>query len=178
MFAEFNGATFDAGLYRLHTVEEVSAWSSIATAAFPQFSDRIECFASDWLGRVFALDRKRAVAGEPGVMILEPGTGQTLEVPANFLSFHCEELIRHADAALALDAYREWRRHDTLPLERTVCIGYKIPLFLGGDDTVENMERIDMEVYWETCAQLIRQVQNLPEGTSIKEISLSRKTPE
>jgi hypothetical protein len=39
--------------------------------------------------------------------MLEPGTGELLEVPANFVQFIREELIQHDDAALASSFYIE-----------------------------------------------------------------------
>jgi hypothetical protein len=36
-----------------------------------------------------------------------------------------------------------------------MCIGYKKPLFLGGVDWIENLETIDMDVYWTVTAPII-----------------------
>ncbi|WP_434798222.1 T6SS immunity protein Tdi1 domain-containing protein [Terrisporobacter vanillatitrophus] len=33
-------------------------------------------------------------------------------------------------------------------------MGYKVPLFLGGEDDISNLEEIDMEVYWSVTGQL------------------------
>src|SRR5262249_18820298 len=117
LFGICNGASFEGGLYRLHGVEQVPGWTAVASAAFPQFSGKIACFAADWLGRLFALDPGRRIDGQPGVLLLEPGTGQALEIPASFLAFHCDELVEFADAALAREAYLEWRRRDAQPLQ-------------------------------------------------------------
>jgi hypothetical protein len=171
LFTVCNGASFEGGLYRLHAIEQVPGWTAVVGAAFARFSGNVECFACDWLGRLFALDSRRRVHGQPGVLMLEPGTGQALEIPANFLTFHCSELIEFADAALAREAYGEWRRMDARPLKSTECVGYKVPLFLGGGDTVDNMERTDMKVYWEICTQLLNQTRRLPDGTPISKVS-------
>ena len=52
-----------------------------------------------------------------------------------------------------------------------LCVGYRIPLFLGGDDSLENMEVSDMEVYWDMTDQLWEAVKDLPEGTKIGNVS-------
>jgi hypothetical protein len=166
-----NGASFDGGLYRLLAVEHIPSWSALGVAAFAEFSGRIECFAYDWLGRLFAVDSRRLVEGQPGVVMLEPGTGEALEIPANYLTFHCSELIEFAEAALARDAYDAWHKRDPQPLKSTECVGYKAPLFLGGADTVDNMERTDMHVYWDICTQLLKQTRPLPDGTQIHKVS-------
>jgi hypothetical protein len=40
----------------------------------------------------------------------------------------------------------------------TECIGYRVPLFLGGSDTVENLEKVDLDVYWHLHGQLIQKI--------------------
>jgi hypothetical protein len=54
------------------------------------------------------------------------------------------------------------------------CIGYPVPLFLAGEDTISNYEKQDLEIYWDTQLQLINQVKNLPPGTPIKSIRMER----
>ncbi|WP_442854002.1 T6SS immunity protein Tdi1 domain-containing protein [Bacillus sp. FJAT-18017] len=36
-------------------------------------------------------------------------------------------------------------------------MGYRVVLFLGGEDTISNLEKVDMDVYWSLCAQFISQ---------------------
>ena len=54
---------------------------------------------------------------------------------------------------------------------RMECGGYRIPLFLGGADSLENMEVSDMEVYWDMTDQLWEAMKDLPAGTKIGNIS-------
>ena len=88
------------------------------------------------------------------VSILEPGTGEVLEVPASFSEFMGRELLDSRDAALASEFYAAWRAVNGAIPRRTECIGYKVPLFLGGSDTVDNLEVIDLDVYVSICGQL------------------------
>ena len=46
--------------------------------------------------------------------------------------------------------------YSNVEIEFGRCAGYKVPLFLGGDDIVENLEDSDMEVYWEVLTQAKR----------------------
>lgn len=157
---EFAGASFASGLYRFHDAHSgPEALASIAEA-FPEFAERALPFGYDWLGRHFAVDFGRVAAGEPRVLLLEPGTGEVLEIPASFAAFHEQELLESPDAALASDFFKSWAATNvrSLPLRRDQCVGYKIPLFLGGEDTVENLEVTDLEVYWSIFGQLRRQV--------------------
>jgi hypothetical protein len=53
--------------------------ADLISEAFPDFRARAVPFAFDCLERQFAMDRGR-VADEPQVLLLEPGTGQALEI--------------------------------------------------------------------------------------------------
>lgn len=78
------------------------------------------------------------------------------------------------DAALAAGFFTEWMRSHPadVPLKRHECVGYRVPLFLGGKDSVDNLKTIDMDVYWSLCGQLRRGTRRLPEGTSIRELEI------
>lgn len=167
------GCSFENGLYRLHDATSGPLAASWIAEAFPEFAGRACPFGYDWLGRQFALDTGRQQAGQPLVLLLEPGTGEGLEIPLTFGAFHDEELVEYRDAALASGFFDTWAQEHgaALPLARGTCVGYRVPLFLGGRDSVENLEVIDLDVYWTTCGQLRRGTLQLPEGTSIKDVS-------
>jgi hypothetical protein len=167
------GCTFESGLYRLHDSTTGPLALDWIAGEFPEFKARARPFGYDWLGRQFAIDIGRMQAGQPLVLLLEPGTGEGLEIPVTFDVFHDEELAQHADAALASEFFEEWAKaHGSeLPLAADQCVGYRVPLFLGGRDSVENLEVIDLDVYWTTCGQLRQGALKLPEGTSIRDVS-------
>lgn len=169
----FAGCSFQNGLYRLHDASSGPRTQALIAEAFPSFAARAYPFAFDWLGRQFALDEGRKQADEPLVLILEPGTGQALEVPLPFSTFHDEELVDYHDAALATGFFAEWAQDHAaeLPLPTDRCVGYRVPLFLGGKDRVDNLEVVDVDVYWSICGQLRLGAATLPTGTSINEIS-------
>lgn len=163
----FGGVTFNHGIYRVHSPQNLARWNLLVADAFPQFSRRIRCFGYDWLGRQFALDDSRRERGNPMVLLLEPGTGLALEIPSDFARFHDAILCESAEAALAIDAFEQWRLEHPSDLAFDKCVGYRLPLFLGGDDTPENFEVSDMEVYWSICSQMLSRTRDLPEGTKI-----------
>jgi hypothetical protein len=172
LLKDFAGRSFENGLYRVLVPVAVPRSTTIATEAFPDFRGRILCFAYDWLGRFFAVESTRLVNEEPAVLILEPGTGEALEVPCDISNFHDYELVDHADAALASTFFAEWLRHGNAPPKYGQCVGYKRHLYLGGEDSVRNLELIDLEVYWGIAAQLLSQTKRLPVGTKIGQIKL------
>ncbi|MFG1621981.1 T6SS immunity protein Tdi1 domain-containing protein [Kribbella sp. NPDC049227] len=172
--SEFAGVTFAGGLYRVHDEQSGARALTLIAEALPEFTARACPFGYDWLGRQFAVDSGRVAGGQPQVLLLEPGTGEALEVPLHFAGFHDEELIEYADAALATGFFDAWSaaNGDSLPLGRNQSVGYRVPLFLGGHDTVENLELSDLEVYWSICGELRQGVRSLPPGTSINEVAM------
>jgi Domain of unknown function (DUF1851) len=167
----FAGCSFENGIYRLHdagTGPRAEAW---VAESFPRFASRACPFGYDWLGRQFAVDSGRLERGEPLVLLFEPGTGDVLEIPFSFASFH-DQLDELRQPALAESFFVGWAQAnpEMLPLDVNQCVGYKVPLFLGGKDTLENLEVIDLEVYWTISGQLHAGARVLPPGTSIGQV--------
>lgn len=167
-FGEFGGGSFGGGLYRVVRPSDANIWDERVQLAFPEFAGHVTCFGFDWLGRVFSVDSRRTEEGRSGVLMLEPGTGEALEVPANLITFHSSELIEFGEAALAISFYDKWRAAGGAAPAYDQCVGYKRPLFLGGADEVENLELSDLDVYWHITGQLIRKTKGLPEGTPVR----------
>lgn len=161
------GRSFADGLYRVHTRSSARAADALVGHAFQELAGRLACFGYDWLGRQFATDTGRGTSVDPEVMLLEPGTGEAFEVPVPFSLFHDEELVDFTEEALALSFYEEWRRSGGASPGPSECIGYRRPLFLGGEDVVANLEVADLDVHWTIMGQLRVQAQGLPEGTRI-----------
>lgn len=173
LMEQFAGLTFEGGLYRLHDASSGPKGAEALAEAFPEFSSRARPFGYDWLGRQFAIDLDRVEDGQALVLLMEPGTGEALEVPLSFAAFH-DQLDDHREPALAAGFFADWAKVNPalLPLRHEDCAGYGVPLFLGGEDTVENLEVIDMDVYWSLCAQLHKAARDLPPGTKIRSISI------
>ena len=153
------------GAYRRHRPEDVARFTDLAIEAFPEFEGRIECFGADWLGRQFATDRLRVADGEPQVIMLEPGTGEALEIPVDQHAFHDEELVQEPDAAAAYSFFTQWAASGGTKPAYDQCVGYKQPLYLGGADDLGNLELVDFEVYWSISAQLLAKIRGLPESS-------------
>ena len=168
-FAQLGGCTFERGLYRVHSEASAAAASKVVAEAFPEFRARLWCFGFDWLGRQFALDRSRGAAADWEVLMLEPGTGQALEIPA-FSRFHDEELVDYTEEVLAVSSFSDWISAHSSAVGFDQCVGYRTPLFLGGQDTLGNLEVSDIDVYWTILGQLRLKAMNLSAGISITEI--------
>ena len=161
------------GAYRLHRPEDIEPFTALAAEAFPQLAARIKCFASDWLGRQFAQDNARVIDGEPQILLLEPGTGEAVEIPCDYAAFHKQELVEFPDAAVSYGFFQDWLASGGTVPDRVQCVGYRIPLYLGGADDLSNLALQDLAVYWTVCGQILAQIRDHAVGTVIGNVSIS-----
>jgi hypothetical protein len=173
LFDRFGGCTFERGLYRVHDRDSSLRGSQWVNEGYPEFQGKLICFGFDWLGRQFALDPFRGSDPDFDVVMLEPGTGEALEVPVAFSAFHDSGLDEFRDACLAPDFFGDWMAMEQRDLNFSECAGYKVPLFLGGQDTVQNLEVSDMEVYWSLMGGLRMATKHLSPGTSVRGIEIA-----
>jgi len=164
--------TLLGGAYRLHDSNDVVRFTGFATDAFPDFAKRVTCFGADWLGNQFATDEARIVDGDRQILLLEIGTGEVLEIPAGLSTFHDGLLVQEPDAAVALGFFGDWLSVGGAAPRYDQCVGYKVPLYLGGADNVSNLEVSDFEVYWGLSAQLLAKARALPKGTAIGNVTI------
>jgi len=162
----FGGMSFSDGLYRLHRPEDVAAWNRTIATAWSEDVNRITVFAYDWLGRQFAL------FGQKMVLSFSAGDLEFVEIPADPVSFHNEILTKYRQDVLAAAFYNAWREAGGAAPMYGSCAGYKRPLFLGGEDWIENLELIDMDVYWTVSAPVIAQARKVGVGGSIGQIEI------
>ncbi len=166
------GVSLAGGLYRVFAPPDVQSWTTAGHLGFPALPSTI-VFAADWLGRLFAADTERLDGSRmPMVVLLEPGTGEALELPVSVAGLHTSELVAAPEAALAASFYAAWRAAsgDEVPLRLDECVGYRVPLFLGGSDEVGNLERTDMDVYWALFGQMREQTSGLPVRTQVSRV--------
>ena len=87
--------------------------------------------------------------------MFEPGTGEILEIPVPFALIHDEELVDYSNEALASEFFASYLASGGEAPDLRQCVGYRTPLFLGGEDDLPNLELIDTDVYWHLVGQLI-----------------------
>ena len=169
------GKTFNDGLYRVFRADQVVWSTKMMEAIVPALKNKIKVFGYDWLGRCFATDSDRVKDGHNQILLIEPGAGEAMEIPSDITGFHNEILIEYTNSALADKFYHEWRKFESNQggIEPDQCVGYRIPLFMRGSDTVDNLELSDLEVYLDICGQLRAQTINLKEGQVIGEVRIT-----
>jgi len=138
---QYSGCSFLNGIYRIHNVEDIKKWTKIVEDAFPKYKNNIKVFGYDWLGRQFAENIQTKT-----VLMFEPGTGEVLNIPVDFVKFHDKEIADYNEDSLASSFFKNW--YESSPkqeLQHNQCVGYKVPLFLNGNDDITNLEVSDME---------------------------------
>ena len=133
---------------------------------------RLVAWAYDWVGRLWCLDLDRRVRGEPMVVRFEPGQVQWNDTRMRFAEFIGKELIDGREDLLSEAYYRDWRAQGGAAPKPDQCVGFRHPLFLGGEDDIPNLEVADLMVYVSITGQLATQVADLPPGTPIDSIKL------
>lgn len=167
LFNECGGASFDDGLYRIHTSLSSKYWANIVGKYFQKYVGKIVPFAYDWLGRQFALDTSRKGL----ILMLDPATAEDFELQEDISTFHNQTLVEK-DSVLSESLFKETLNSlGVKSINYKECVGYKVPLFLGGADAIDNYEVVDLEVYWEIACQIYHRIKDLPPGTKINSIN-------
>lgn len=146
------GKMFGEGLFCSFAQNNVNKWIAIVTRAYPDFAQKFKLFGHDWLGRCFGIDLRDETF--ENVLMFEIGTNEVLEIPCKLEDFLNEEIPLYSDACLAESFFHNWLNQSQEKLKYGRCVGYKVPLFLGGNDDIDNLENSDMEVYWEILTQV------------------------
>jgi hypothetical protein len=122
------------------------------------FPDRatIVPFATGWTGVIFACDP------EGGVVIVDPGWGDLVDT--GYILEEWMRLLPDLAEQVGVDAHQRWVSASHTEIAADACVGFNVPLFLGGREADSNRSVIDMDVYWAITAQVIAQ---LTEGDSL-----------
>lgn len=165
------GKTFESGLYRVYRADQLVPRTQAVSRIFDINRPRAVVFAADWLGRQFAVCDSREPGSRRTVTCVDAGGADGFDTEQTIVEFHTQALVRQASAALAYPFFQEWMGANPSEIPPDKCVGYRIPLFLGGKDDLSNLELMEMGVYWHLCSELWDQVKDLPEGAPVGEIT-------
>jgi hypothetical protein len=171
-YAEFAqkaaGLPLCGGLLRVVTASEGKSATDFLREGFPEYADRAVPFAVDWIGRVVAVDRARP----PGLLLIEPGSADAYEIDESLVDYFDRDVVDESDVFLATDLFEDWKAAGGEAPPAGSCVGFKVPLFLGGTGSAQNLEVSDLEVYWSITAQLRTSTRGLAPGTQVGEIDI------
>lgn len=139
----YSSCAFGAGLFNTFAFDKRDHWNSVVESHYPKYKDNISVIGYDWLGRIFAV-----LKDQDCVKLFEIGTGEVLNIGCSLEKFLDEEIPNHSNECLAHSFFDEWKKENPDGFPYGSCVGYKIPLLLGGKDDISNLEVSDMEVYW------------------------------
>lgn len=171
LFVECGGCSFGKGIYKIHSPKSSAKWRDIIEEYFPAYTGKITPFGFDWMGRQFCLVDGR---DEP-IFMFDCSTHEDFYVQQDLEKFHNYDLTEDREDTLSESTFeRILKLLGQKEVQYNDCLGYKIPLFLGGKDDISNYENIDMDVYWTITCQLFDQVKDLPDGTPINKIEIKK----
>lgn len=167
---QLGGKSFGNGLFRSFSNENIEKWTTIVTEAYPEAQGQFKLFGFDWMGRCFGVSARKDESEK--IFMFEIGTGEVFGIPCSLENFLNEEIPLYADDCLAASFFDEWMtiNEEAIPYEN--CVGYIVPLFLGGDDEIDNLEETDMEVYWDITTQIANTVEDYPDETEFGEFTI------
>lgn len=166
--AGYCGASFNEGLLRFHDGASAGVTRESVMDAFSgEVAGTLDVLAFDWMGRQIV-----TVTGggdDPVLYLADIGRGQ---VSAWMRWSQFCAAVQDASIAWALeeDALTEMRgslEPAGSMLAFDECFGYSVPLFLGGAESADNIEVVDLEIYWAIGAQIYLQVRELPPGAPV-----------
>lgn len=170
LLLEYGGKSFDQGLYTIHTFKDSLKWTDLLTHYFEKYDGEVICFAHDWMGRQFCVPTK----SNECIIVFDPATLEDLFLGENLINFH-NNILTDKIGFLAVDLFDNALKQLRITgIDNHKCLGFKIPLFLGGKEEVWNYEVSDLEVYWDLEFQLYNQVKNIPDGTLIGKVSVDQ----
>lgn len=157
------GATFDNGLIRFHNVTSAGLAQQNLFDFFGERAGELTPFAFDWRGRHFC---RVQIEGHDMAMRVDSAFNEAspLAEYAQTVAFLLDdegaaEFLEETSMKEAFSAL------DIFGLRFTDCVGLKVPAFLGGEESVDNLEVSDMDVYWTFNAQVYNQVKDMPPDT-------------
>jgi len=171
IFEEYGGCSIENGLYRFHTFKSSEEWALIITEYFEKYKKLIYPFGFDWMGRQFCFCPYNDL-----IYMFDPATGGDYELKQHPFLLHDDDFVNDTEDMLSANLFAKvlkYNKMSSIPFNE--CLGYKLPLFLGGKDEIENYELQDMEVYWHIDSQLYKQAKELPPGTKIENIRIDKK---
>ncbi len=163
-------ASYNSGVWRFFLPAQANFdyWTSGSAWArdWPEFAG-IRFFGVDWLGRLVGVDRRPGRPSGSEVVRLEPGYGELALPDGTVEDFIFGHLIEGYNDTLTAGFYEQWLAGRSGGLAPEQCLGYRRPPILGGDDDLDNLEVIDLQVYVSISGQLVSQTSSIPDGAVV-----------
>ncbi len=149
VFLNIGGAVYENGLFEIYDIQKSKVFSNIVEEEFENTKGKIVCFARDWLNNQLCITNY-----EPyNVLLFDLNFKEIYHLDINIKQFFENKIIEEYESIFLLNYYQDFLELNGA-LECGKCAGYKIPLILGGVDSIDNMDIVDCEV----DAELVKQI--------------------
>lgn len=165
---DLQGRSFNHGLIRFHSSVSRPLWARIIKDHIRLNPSETLPLFFDWEGKNIFYHREsgRTYFVDPSTNEVDWLTESIPELLEKVCSDEGPDILDEEDFEVA-------RQHLGEPsLGFDECMGFVLPLFLGGSEEPSNREVTDMEVFWEINRQLAEQTKDLTVGTAIEGIEL------
>ena len=165
---DVQGRSFNHGLIRFHSSASRPRWTEIIKDHIRLSPSETLPLFFDWEGKNIFYHREsgRTFFVDPSANDVDWLTQSIAELLDKVCSDEGPDILNEED----FEAARQHLGEPSLGFEE--CVGFVLPLFLGGSEEPSNREVADMEVYWEINRQLTEQTKDLRAGISIEGIKL------
>lgn len=160
---QLGGRSFGNGLLRIFRPEDIQEYTDDIHRGFRGYEGTFRVFAYDWQGRIFA----EALDEEGCIYRYDIGRGVAERFPATLLSFFDQVCLMYPDEVLGFSDFLNWLGLFG-PLAYEDCASYLVPPYLGGEETLDNMEVTSLTVHWGLFSQIHEAIQDYPEGTAFQ----------
>lgn len=151
----FAGEIINKGFFRVLENVEIDKWKEKISKAYPRYSDKIEPFACDWLGRFYCID---ITSEEETVIFFNIGKNEANEIPMKLQEFLEEEIPSCFDEILDKEKFDIWLDNGDSIINKDDCIGYITPIFMGGEHEFANLDLVKIEEYWDITTKHIKEL--------------------
>ncbi len=170
LFFEIGGYSFENGAFYVFAKREICEWADAIKFLFPS-ADTYIPVGRDWLNRLYAVRQENDFSSD--VILFSHITDEFFSLGVNIRQFFDSFLINEYETLLDMTIFGEFVASNdiTLPLIQS-GIQMKIPLFLGGDYSVANMELVDPKMDWDIVTQLLLQTREMEVGQSVSGVEI------
>ena len=170
--SSYGGRTFGDQIYKIHLSQNIQKWSLIVRTIFPEHANELVCFAYDWLGRQFCIASNHKISQEAFIYRFDVSTNESMIVSDSFMNFHNVELTSYPEEILSTDMFNQWMLQNERNTSVGKCTGFIHPPFLGGKIELDNLEEIDLEIYWNILGQILLKAKKMPRNSKISKIQI------
>lgn len=138
-----SGKSFLNGLYTIFKKEDIEKWNGIVGEYFSNYKGGFSVFSYDWIGKIYAIENNSKM-----IIMFDPEEHECYATDMDIVKFH-EEIVNNTDGIFSSNYFNQWlKKNNNKIIKYGECVGFKVPLSLGGKDELDNLEEIDMDVYW------------------------------